>query len=83
MPYAGIPRNSRGSPQTLRVTGTTGLPPRPSSSDGWPALALLISPQPYRVSLSFGTGHPSLRSPFTIVPGSVITSGRGGRKNAP
>ena len=43
MPCAGIPRKLHGSPQALLATGTTGLPPRPSSSDGWPARSSLSS----------------------------------------
>src|ERR1035438_10509256 len=82
MPYAGIARNSRGSPQTLLATGTTGLPPRPLSSDGWPVLSFLIPLSLHSlvhpIGLPTGRHRPPVAALALLSSGSVITPGRGG-----
>jgi len=37
MPYAGIPKHLAEWPELTHATATTGVPPRPPVSDGWPA----------------------------------------------
>jgi hypothetical protein len=71
MTASGIPRKPHASPQKLGVTSISGWPHCPSPYDGCPCGYCFGNPQSSRPSLHIPAGHPSLRSLFTAVPGTV------------
>jgi len=86
MPYGGIQKSSRECGEPIRATGTTGLPPRPSSSDGWPALASLIPLLLHSVGNPIGLHNRSVQATRRFARPSqsfrvpLLLQGGGGRE---